>query len=203
MSPSWEFLLDTLCRWHLCQEFRAGQFFLLCLLFPHGIGEESQEGPDTPRGEPPPQGAGHQREGAFASLETNSAPGSSAVQSPLKLCQLAHSCWFLYCSLSVTSQVPSKGPVPRTGEEASAVPPGGICGPDVFSFPTARLSKLHQDPSATQQQPPAHLWHGSLQPPVCLHCEFPPLPWGLAAAAWAQSFFAGRGGGVPSSSPDS
>lgn len=133
MSPSWEFLLDTLWRWHLCQGFRAKQFFLLCLLFPRGIGEESQEGPDTPRGEPPPQGAGHRGEGAFASLETNSAPGSSEVQTLRKLCQPAHSC----CSLSVTSQVPSKGPAPRpgpgTGEEASAVPPGGICGPDGFS----------------------------------------------------------------------
>lgn len=106
MSPSWEFLLDTLWRWHLCQGFRAKQFFLLCLLFPRGIGEESQEGPDTPRGEPPPQGAGHQR-GAFACLETNSAPGSSAVQTLRKLCQPARSCWFL-CSLSVPLRFPAK-----------------------------------------------------------------------------------------------
>lgn len=37
MSPSWEFLLDTLCRWHLCQEFRAEQFFCFAFYFLVGL----------------------------------------------------------------------------------------------------------------------------------------------------------------------
>lgn len=204
MSPSWEFLLDTLWRWHLCQGFRAKQFFLLCLLFPRGIGEESQEGPDTPRGEPPPQGAGHRGEGAFASLETNSAPGSSAVQTLRKLCQPAHSC----CSLSVTSQVPSKGPAPRpgpgTGEEASAVPPGGICGPDGFSPSPQRDCQNYIKILLPLNS--SHLL-------TCGTAAFSPLcayivssaTLGLGCSCLGTTFLCrvGRGEGVPSSSPDS
>lgn len=78
----------------------------------------------------------------------------------------------------------------------SEAPPSGLSVPDSLLLPPAGLSKLHQDPPASQQQPPDRLRHGGLQPRVHLHCECPSAPQAGPRLAQEVALFLPQGTGL-------